>query len=201
MNIKDLVSVSCGCDSKYVTFSPLSNLYYIAQSEVEWMDSEFKTIEERTCVRFVRRTWELDYIDIINGDGCWSWLGRQGGRQELSISRAIGCVSPGIAVHEAVHALGYDHMHNHVERDSYVRIFWENIDPNFHFAFDIVDPTWFDNFGTAYDLRSIVHYARWSFSINGRDTIQPFNNDYIDIIGQTQLSEGDVERLNRMYNC
>lgn len=160
----------------------------------------FKSIEERTCVRFVRRTFELDFVDIINGNGCWSWLGRQGGRQEMSLS-SPGCSSPRITVHEAIHALGYDHMHNHAERDRYVRIFWDNIDRIYHHAFFIVDPEWFDNFGTPYDLRSVVHYARWAFSINGMDTIQPLDDAYLDIIGQTQLSDGDVVRLNRMYDC
>lgn len=164
------------------------------------MVNEFRTIEDRTCIRFVRRTNEIDFVDIINGGGCWSWLGRQGGRQEMSMSRP-GCFFSGIAVHEAIHALGYDHMHNHADRDNYVRIFWDNIDRVYHHAFFIVDPDWFDNFGTPYDLRSIVHYARWAFSHNGADTIQPLNMNYIDIIGQTQLSSGDVLRLNRMYNC
>lgn len=172
-----------------------------ASGEIQWINAEFRTIEARTCIRFVQRTTQPDYIDIIDGDGCWSWLGRQGDRQEMSIGRAIGCVSPGIAVHEAVHALGFDHMHNDIDRDQFVRILWQNIDPNFHFAFDIVDPEWFSNFGTPYDLRSVVHYARWAFSMNGLDAIQTLDNSYIDVIGQTQLSDGDVLRLNRMYEC
>lgn len=173
---------------------------HTAQAEINWMITEFQAIERRTCIRFVQRTTQTDFVDIINGDGCWSWLGRIGGRQELSMRRP-GCINPGIAIHEAVHALGYDHMHNHIDRDHFVRILWENIDPGFHFAFYTVDPQWFDNFGTPYDFRSIVHYARWAFSTNGRDTIQPFDMSYIDIIGATTLSEGDVLRLNRMYQC
>lgn len=126
---------------------------------------------------------------------------RKGGRQELSMSRP-GCLRTGTMAHEAIHALGYDHIHNSIDRDDYVEIFWENIQPEFHFAFDKVDPNWFNNFGTTYDLRSIMHYPRWAFSSNGRDAILPRDRSYSDIIGETRLiSEGDVTRLLRMHEC
>lgn len=99
---------------------------FSAQSEINLMLIDFRIIEGRTCIRFVERTFEIDFVEIINGDGCWSWLGRQGGRQELSMCRSCGCVQTGIALHEAIHALGYDHMHNHIDRDDFVRVFWEN---------------------------------------------------------------------------
>lgn len=172
----------------------------LAQAEINLMLSEFRILESRTCVRFVQRTFEIDFVEIINGEGCWSWLGRIGGRQELSMDRN-GCVVAGITLHEAIHALGYDHMHNHINRDNFVQINWNNIEPEFQFAFDIVDPEWFDNFNTPYDILSSMHYPRWAFSINGQDTIVPHDRRYIDIMGLNQLSEGDVIRLNRMYQC
>lgn len=113
-----------------------------------------------------------------------------------------GCLYAGTMAHEAIHALGYDHMHNSIERDDYVEIFWDNIQPDFHSAFDKVDPDWFYNFGTTYDLRSIMHYPRWAFSNNGQDAILPRDRSYSDIIGETGvISEGDVTRLLRMHEC
>lgn len=35
-------------------------------------------IERHTCVRFVRRTKEEDYIKITSGRGCYSNLGKVG---------------------------------------------------------------------------------------------------------------------------
>lgn len=32
--------------------------------------------------------------------------------------------------------LGYDLIHNHIDRDDYVQIFWNNIQPEFQFASD-----------------------------------------------------------------
>lgn len=73
-----------------------------------------------------------------------------GGRQEVSLQRN-GCIWRGTPAHEAIHALGYDHMHNHIDRDNYVTIHWENIDADMAYNFETVDPQWFDNFGTGYD--------------------------------------------------
>lgn len=161
---------------------------------------EFTLIEHETCIRFVPRTTEDNFIEIIDGDGCWSWLGMVGGAQTLSLDRN-GCVEHGIPIHETIHALGYDHMHNHIDRDNYVDIHWENIQPEYHTSFDKVDPQWFDNFGTPYDLLSVMHYPRWAFSYNGEDVIVPHDINYIDKIGSAYMSKDDALRLNRMYNC
>ena len=61
-----------------------------------------------TNVKFKVRTTEADYVQVISGSGCYSYIGRIGGRQDLSI--ASGC-STGNAIHEIGHALGLYHEH------------------------------------------------------------------------------------------
>lgn len=168
--------------------------------EIEFILQELNAIETSTCIRFVSRTTQIDFIKIINGDGCWSWVGRVGGQQELSLNRN-GCLYDGTPMHETIHALGFSHMHNHIDRDNYVNISWQNILPEYHSAFDKVDPQWFDNFGTPYDLLSVMHYPRWAFTMNGEDTILPHNRTYSDKIGASMMSANDALRLNRMYDC
>lgn len=165
------------------------------------MVNEFRVIESTTCIRFVERTFQIDFVEIIDGGGCWAWAGRQGGRQEMSMDRAGGCLSQGIAIHEAIHVVGYLHMHSAIDRDNYVSIMWDNIAPDMRHNFDQVDPEWFSNFNTAYDLRSIMHYPRWAFSINGQDTVVPHDSSYLNVIGANVISPGDITRLNRMYQC
>lgn len=166
------------------------------------MVSEFRTIESRTCVRFVVRSFENDFIDVVNrADGCWSWLGRIGGRQELSMCRSCGCVTRGMMLHEAIHALGYDHMHNHINRDNFVQILWNNIMSGADTEFQRVNPAHYDNFNTAYDLRSVMHYDRRAWSRNGQDTIIPHDRNFLNIIGAITMSDGDFLRINRMYGC
>lgn len=129
-------------DAKFENFS--------AANEQAFVRNELNVIESATCVRFVAHTGEHDYLEIINGSGCWSWLGRMGGRQELSLMRN-GCLYNGAPMHEAIHALGYDHMHNHIDRDAYVSIRLENVAVDHQHNFDKVDPRWFDNFNTPYE--------------------------------------------------
>ena len=52
----------------------------------------------------VARTNQEDYIEVFKGTGCWSFVGRQGGKQLLSLGN--GCISVGIVVHEFMHAIG-----------------------------------------------------------------------------------------------
>lgn len=93
-------------------------------------------------------------------------------------------------------------MHSHADRDRYVDIKWENISPATRDNFDKVNPKYFGNFGTTYDLYSVMHYHANAFSKNGEDTIVPRNSRYKRIMGQrVGISKGDAERVNNMYKC
>lgn len=40
-------------------------------------------LEKNTCIRLVDRTSEEDFIEIVGQDGCWSYLGKRGGKQQV----------------------------------------------------------------------------------------------------------------------
>lgn len=94
-------------------------------------------------------------------------------------------------------------MHNHVDRDKFVEIHWDNIEEDAKPNFEKVDPRIFANFGTSYDLNSVMHYAANAFAIDRyKDTMTPINRKLRGVIGQRRgLSPGDVKRINNMYNC
>ncbi|PAV92014.1 hypothetical protein WR25_22129 [Diploscapter pachys] len=65
-------------------------------------------IQQRTCIKFVANANAKNRIKIIiNGGGCWSYVGMLGGEQELSLE--AGCDYVGIASHEILHAIGFQH--------------------------------------------------------------------------------------------
>lgn len=157
-------------------------------------------LEEKTCVRFIERTTEIDYIEIINSRGCYSYFGRIGGKQYLQFNRP-NCLWKGTIIHEFIHSLGFQHMHNHADRDKFLNVNFDNVAPNRRYNFDKVRPGLYDNFGTPYDYLSIMHYHRDAFSTNGKDTLVPVDESFIDLIGAYELSVGDITRINNMYEC
>ena len=40
--------------------------------------------------------------------------------------------SPGIVMHEIMHALGFYHEHNRPDRNAFVTVQWQNIEPGEH---------------------------------------------------------------------
>ncbi|KAJ0060552.1 hypothetical protein NL108_016016 [Boleophthalmus pectinirostris] len=165
--------------------------------ETQVISSALRDFHSQTCIRFVPRQNQYDYITIENQSGCFSSLGRQRGRQVLSLNR-MGCVDKGVIQHEFNHALGFKHEQTRSDRDQYVQINWENMDPSMAYNFYRSDT---NNQGTPYDYGSIMHYGRTAFSNNGRDTITPLSNTQV-YIGQRQaLSPWDIKRINMLYSC
>jgi hypothetical protein len=111
-----------------------------------------RDIAKYTCVRFIRRTNEHDYIEIRSGSACYAYLGRVGGKQHVSLTKKY-CFLIGTVIHELIHALGYDHMHNHAQRDQFINIQWNNIDPAVVSNFKKVDSSKFMNFGEIFKLK------------------------------------------------
>ena len=52
-----------------------------------------KSYHDKTCIRFIPRTSESDYIHLVKGSGCSSSIGREGGRQAVTLGS--GCVFSG----------------------------------------------------------------------------------------------------------
>ncbi|MCL4134214.1 UNVERIFIED_CONTAM: hypothetical protein GTU68_004892 [Idotea baltica] len=80
------------------------------------------------CITFVERTTESSYVSYVDADdGCWSYVGRQGGMQEINYPQ--WCIDQyGSVQHEMYHALGFFHEQSRTDRDDYVTIEWDNIE-------------------------------------------------------------------------
>lgn len=161
----------------------------------QWMNM----IEHRTCLRFVERTWEPDYVHIYSGVGCYSYVGRHGGEQALSLGR--GCLYEGTVVHELMHAAGFYHMHTHPDRDKYLDIFWSNIDSDYidHFEKNLEegDPL------VPFDTSSVMLYAEDAFVRRpGLKTMKAKDGrDLVPLYNKTGLSDSDILSITVLYNC
>ncbi|XP_037810011.1 zinc metalloproteinase nas-1-like [Lucilia sericata] len=155
----------------------------------------------KTCIRFIPRTSEYDYISIVRGNsGCWSSIGRVGGRQEVNL-QTPGCLTkPGTAIHELMHALGFLHEQNRKERDSFVTIQFKNVQRMAVSNFQRMPNT--VAFGVGYDYGSVMHYSPNAFSSNGQPTIVAKKPEGRNVMGQRDgFSPLDIEKVNRMYKC
>lgn len=121
--------------------------------------------------------------------------------QTISMNRTE-CMHQGTMAHEAIHALGFYHMHQAFDRDDHINVLYENIEPKFLVEFDKVDAKFSNYFGTNYDLMSIMHYPNDAGSNNTKNTIVPRYLNYVHVIGRIKkISEGDFVRINKMYDC
>ncbi|XP_041918489.1 low choriolytic enzyme-like isoform X1 [Alosa sapidissima] len=161
-----------------------------------------------TCVRFRprkrRRSKDRDYLYIKSKRGCWSYVGRRGRRQIVSLARR-GCVYHQVIQHELLHALGFHHEQARSDRDMHVRILYENIKQGKKRNFKKIKT---NNMDTPYDYgsvmhysRSVMHYSRYAFSRNRQPTIVPIPDANVAIGRATQMSSWDIARINRLYGC
>lgn len=176
------------------------------QAQIDHIRLGLDTLQSKTCLRFVQRTFQTDYITVTGANtGCWSYVGRSGGNQELNLQLSApesGCFRLGTVMHEFIHALGVYHMQSAYDRDEYVTIMLQNILSGTESNFNKYTANQVSHFGSHYDYGSVMHYSRTAFSSNGLDTIVTRDPAYQNIIGQRgELSTADTDRINQMYGC
>uniref|UniRef100_A0A0N4ZYF7 Metalloendopeptidase n=1 Tax=Parastrongyloides trichosuri TaxID=131310 RepID=A0A0N4ZYF7_PARTI len=155
----------------------------------------------KTCIRFIPRDSlkHADYIYIHPDDGCYSLVGKVGGRQPLSLDS--GCIQTGTIVHELMHSVGFFHEQSRNDRDSYIKIVWENVMTGADDQFEKYGVNVIDNLNEPYDYNSIMHYGPYAFSANGMKTISPYQNN-ADRMGQRiEFSVIDLRKINKLYEC
>uniref|UniRef100_UPI0037E9B6E1 meprin A subunit beta n=1 Tax=Semicossyphus pulcher TaxID=241346 RepID=UPI0037E9B6E1 len=155
----------------------------------------------KTCIDFTPWKGEKNYISVYKGSGCSSSVGNQHvGKQRLSIGK--NCDRLGTVEHEFLHALGFWHEQSRADRDDYVNIMWDRIEPGKEHNFKTRDDTVSSALGVPYDYGSVMHYSKTSFNIGSEPTIITKIPKYMDVIGQRMgFSASDLAKLNQLYNC
>ena len=171
------------------------------ESIVAWLHA----LETATAVvKFTPRApSDPDWVAITHdsgGGGCWTSLGRDGGAQVLNLDRESGCVNIGVVMHEALHVLGLPHEHSRADRDQFVTISPENIEPGLERQLrkaDIIE----SSLGSApYDTSSIMHFPATAFSASGQETITALDGSDT---GQWDNGATDMDaiRIRLLYQC
>tara|TARA_R110000751_G_scaffold260903_1_gene360286 strand:+ start:373 stop:1209 length:837 start_codon:yes stop_codon:yes gene_type:complete len=156
-------------------------------------------INSTTNLNIIPRSNEVDYVYFSKAAGCSSWVGKQGGRQNIN----IGNCSYGSIIHEILHASGFYHEQSRTDRENYISIEFKNVKEKSKHNFKRYLDRGYTGYDISdYDYNSIMHYRDKAFSKNGKNTINlkipPANSS--TIIGQRiGMSQSDIESLNIMY--
>ncbi|KAG8194530.1 hypothetical protein JTE90_013278 [Oedothorax gibbosus] len=191
--------------SAVVPFKINNTAYYSWDLQV--LEAAFKEIEKFSCITFVERTNEQDYLFITPYEGCWSFIGRQGSEQVLSLTTPH-CINKGTIVHELLHALGLWHEHSRSDRDEYIDILWNNVvdrEKQANFAKHFPEASHFLSF--PYDYQSVMHYDAFAFSKSPQlPTMTPKKPIVrMEDLGRAKkigtLTETDKRKINTLYEC
>ena len=148
--------------------------------------------EAKTPLQFVQRTNQTDYVQFIPSFGNASSVGRQGGKQYISLQTNA---SVGMAIHEIGHAVGLFHEHSRSDRDEWITFHDQNAieSEKYQFSTDL---------GFKYgpfDFNSIMLFGSYQFSKNGQPTLT--RKDGSTWVANTMgLSAGDIATVISMYS-
>ncbi|GAV06148.1 hypothetical protein RvY_16179 [Ramazzottius varieornatus] len=173
----------------------------LRNSDRRFIENALQQIQQAlggSCIQFVPRKTEVDFINFIKGFACFSNVGRQGGKQLISVTQ--DCLQePGAIQHLVLHALGLFHENARVVRNTFVTINRDNVLPdaiNYFNAYVDYGPS-----AGPYDVESLTHYPFTVFAMNqSGPTILPKKTN--SRMGQLDgLSSLDIAKIQTAYGC
>ncbi|XP_035784366.1 zinc metalloproteinase nas-14-like [Anopheles albimanus] len=170
------------------------------RAEQEQIVSAMAEISGRSCVRFVERSTGKypQYLNVTAvPSGCWATLGMNFLSNQMNLERN-GCMSQGVIIHQLLHVLGFTHPQSRPDRDFYIRIQQDAMEPQQRQKLDRYKEGTIDDFGIPYDYESILHCPSDAFAASNRATVIPLDN--VAIGQRKEMSYKDVRKLNKMYD-
>ncbi|GLD58468.1 high choriolytic enzyme 1-like protein [Lates japonicus] len=176
--------------------------YYIASHfssrEKAIITRGLESFSSFSCIRFrPSRSSDRDWLSIESKNGCYSYVGRRGGKQVVSLARQ-GCLYHGTIQHELLHALGFNHEQTRSDRDDHIKVLLQNVQSGMEHNFRKIATL---NQGTPYDYNSVMQYHKYAFSRNNQPTMLPIPNSNVSFGNAKEMSRNDIARLNTLYKC
>jgi hypothetical protein len=161
-------------------------------------DAACRQLLETTALACTRRSAApdaSDYVYVIDGGHDFSFIGRQGGCQELSIVSWNNAI---VVAHEIKHALGWAHEQQHPDRNRHIEVDFEAVPVRHRAEFRERD---LGNEGP-YDFDSIMHFYPSDFARPGQVAFRPrpgFEEQAAAAGQRDHLSATDVAEIRAVY--
>jgi astacin (peptidase family M12A) len=170
-------------------------------SRAERVISAMRAWEHVTRVRFIELVpaQHPHYAEFKRGNGNSAVVGcRRKGRQPVWLRDDA---TPGEILHELGHVIGLWHEHCRADRDRYLDLVTENIDPaKRNDLFTLTPPEYILG---EYDFSSIMHYALDACAlVPGRPTMRPKHPLPPEVIpgSWNAISPSDAQRVGTLYS-
>jgi uncharacterized protein (TIGR03437 family) len=171
-------------------------MHYIVDPDVPDQNRIMGAIQQwndRTPLKVEPRTGQANYVRFRrSSSGCNSFVGMLGGEQVINLTDNCSTLS---VAHEIGHAFGLWHEQERNDRNAFVTLALDNIDPRFLNNFDQSPNTVDVGY---YDFDSVMQYFSNAFSRSLADTIETVPIG-IPVGQRSTLSAGDIDGASRLY--
>jgi len=137
--------------------------------------------------------------------GCHSGVGMWN-KQSYEVYLSKTCNSPGNAMHELGHVIGFYHEHQRYDRDDYIKMYYDNLDGSqaASDSYREIPALYMEDFGVGYDYASVMHYGKDAFAkrnLNAFKVKKVLPKCLTDVGQRISISSKDIEQANKLYNC
>ncbi|ALC39804.1 CG15253 [Drosophila busckii] len=197
---------------KPIDLWPHNTVYFrlsddIEHDQLDYIYKAMTIIEDNSCIHFQEASASQPYYVNISTDQsfCYSSVGFIGDVQQLNLeSSPLGtrCFRLGTVLHEMLHTLGFNHEHSAHNRDEFIELINENIQPDATDNFEKAPKGKEHKYSDVYDYNSVMHYRHTAFGkFADAITIVPVQPGADDMGQREKMSAIDILKLNALYGC
>ncbi|CEG06162.1 Astacin-like metalloendopeptidase, partial [Strongyloides ratti] len=160
-------------------------------------------LDKLTCLNFVRANFlknEFSGIIFVANSKCYAYLGKTIEKSWQKIGIGMECHNLGGILRMILRTLGIIYQHCRFDRDTFIKVFPENIAARNLENFQIKPQAKISRLFLPYEYGSVMHFGTLEGSKNRGYTLMPKDHFYENTVGQLDYPTfNDIKALNLHY--